>query len=114
MEILNSLPSKKVHATLVHNSGELEAYIVGGLEATDCLVFDILNQKFKVGILFTLEEDFTIQFSKKGKVSTRTAFPSFKNKPPETHDQPELGPARQRVNREHLLQQEVFEKHPSL
>ena len=48
MEILNSLPSKKVHATLVHNFGDVEAYIVGGREATDCLVFDILNQKFKV------------------------------------------------------------------
>ena len=49
---------------------------------------ELLNQKFKVGILFTLEEDFTIQFSKKGKVSTRTTHPSFKNKPPETHDKP--------------------------
>jgi 16S rRNA G527 N7-methylase RsmG len=49
---------------------------------------ELLNQKFKVGILFTLEEDFTIQFSKKGKVSTRTSYPSFKNKPPETHDKP--------------------------
>ena len=48
----------------------------------------MLNQKFKVGILFTLEEDFTIQFSKKGKVTTRTQYPSFKNKPPETHDKP--------------------------
>ncbi len=49
---------------------------------------ELLNQKFKVGIVFTLEEDFTIQFSKKGKVSTRTTHPSFKNKPPETHDKP--------------------------
>ncbi|MDG1477648.1 MAG: SAM-dependent methyltransferase [Vicingaceae bacterium] len=49
---------------------------------------ELLNQKFKVGILFTLAEDFTIQFSKKGKVSTRTTHPSFKNKPPETHDKP--------------------------
>jgi len=49
---------------------------------------EVLNQKFKVGILFTLSEDFTIQFSKKGKVSTRSTYPSFKNKPPETHDKP--------------------------
>jgi tRNA A58 N-methylase Trm61 len=51
---------------------------------------ELLNQKFKVGILFTLAEDFTIQFSKKGKVSTRTTLASFKNKPPETHDQPKV------------------------
>lgn len=49
---------------------------------------ELLNSKFKVGILFTLEEDFTIQFSKKGKASSRTTFPSFKNKPPQTHDKP--------------------------
>lgn len=49
---------------------------------------EVLNSKFKVGILFTLEEDFTIQFSKKGKVSTKSNFPSFKNRPPITHDKP--------------------------
>ena len=50
MEKLNPLPSKRVMSTLVHASGELEAFIIGGLEAidTNCLVFDILNQKFKV------------------------------------------------------------------
>ncbi|MBL4667792.1 MAG: SAM-dependent methyltransferase [Flavobacteriales bacterium] len=58
------------------------------LEEAKNIFSELLNQKFKVGILFTLEEDFTIQFSKKGKVSTRTTHPSFKNKLPETHDQP--------------------------
>ncbi|PCI99394.1 MAG: SAM-dependent methyltransferase [Flavobacteriales bacterium] len=58
------------------------------LEEAKNIFSELLNQKFKVAILFTLEEDFTIQFSKKGKVSTRTAYPSFKNKPPETHDKP--------------------------
>lgn len=58
------------------------------LEETKEILTEVLNQKFKVGILFTLEEDFTIQFSKKGKVTTRSTFPSFKNKPPEEHDQP--------------------------
>ncbi len=58
------------------------------LEDAKNIFSELLNQKFKVGILFTLEEDFTIQFSKKGKVSVRTSYPSFKNKPPETHDQP--------------------------
>jgi hypothetical protein len=58
------------------------------LEETKTILAELLNQKFKVGILFTLKEDFTIQFSKKGKVSTRTTEPSFKNKPPEEHDQP--------------------------
>ena len=50
MEKLNPLPSKRVMSTIVHVSGELEAFIIGGKEAidTNCLVFDILNQKFKV------------------------------------------------------------------
>lgn len=48
----------------------------------------LLDGKFRVAILFTLDEDFTLQLSKKGKVSTRTTHPSFKNKPPQTHDKP--------------------------
>ena len=58
------------------------------LEEAKNIFTELLNQKFKVGILFSLEEDFTIQFSKKGKVSTRTTHASFKNKLPDTHDQP--------------------------
>ena len=58
------------------------------LEEAKNILSELLNQKFRIAILFTLEEDFTIQFSKKGKVSTRIAPPSFKNKPPETHDNP--------------------------
>lgn len=48
----------------------------------------LLDGKFRAAILFTLGEDFTLQLSKKGKVSTRTTHPSFKNKPPQTHDKP--------------------------
>lgn len=58
------------------------------LEEIKTILTELLNQKFKIAILFTLEEDFTIQFSKKGKVSTKTTPPSFQNKPPETHDNP--------------------------
>jgi hypothetical protein len=58
------------------------------LEEAKEVFTELLNQKFKVAILFTLKEDFTTQFSKKGKVTTRSTFPSFKNKPPETHDKP--------------------------
>ena len=58
------------------------------LEEAKVVLSELLNQKFKVGILFSLEEDFVIQFSKKGKVSTRTNPASFKNKLPDSHDQP--------------------------
>jgi len=56
-------------------------------EVTEVLT-ELLGQKFKVGILFTLKEDYTIQFSKKGKMSSRITHPSFEHKPPITHDQP--------------------------
>ena len=44
------MPDKRVMSTLVYVYGELEAFIIGGLEVidTNCLTFDILNQKFKV------------------------------------------------------------------
>lgn len=58
------------------------------LSEAKTILAELLNQKFKVGILFTLAEDFTIRFSKKGKVSTQITPPSFKNKLPDTHDQP--------------------------
>ncbi len=58
------------------------------LEEAKVEITEQLSGKFRVGILFTLEEDFTVQLSKKGKVSTRSTFPSFKNKPPQDHDKP--------------------------
>jgi len=58
------------------------------LEGVIEILKELLGQKFKVGILFTLEEDFTIQFSKKGKMSSKSTHASFENKPPITHDQP--------------------------
>ncbi len=58
------------------------------LDDAKATLSELLSEKFRIAILFTLEEDFTIQFSKKGKVSTKTLPPSFQNKPPESHDQP--------------------------
>jgi uncharacterized protein YydD (DUF2326 family) len=64
------------------------------LTETEALVKELLNQKFKVGTLFSLKEDFTIQFSKKGKASTRTTAPSFEQKPPVSHDKPKVNRAK--------------------
>ncbi len=49
---------------------------------------NLLNSSFKIVTLFTLEEDYSLRISKKGKVSVIKAPPSFTNKPPEDHDQP--------------------------
>ena len=58
------------------------------LAETETELTALLEKKFRIAILFTLEEDFTTQISKKGLVSTRSTHPSFSNKPPETHDKP--------------------------
>lgn len=63
------------------------------LAEIEILLKDFLNQKFKVAILFTLKEDFTLQFSKKGKTNTRITAPSFDKKPPVSHDKPKAGRA---------------------
>lgn len=65
-----------------------------GLKAAQAEINKLLNGKFRIATLFTLEEDFTIQLSKKGKVSTRNTLPSFKNKPPKEHDQPKTKRAK--------------------
>lgn len=64
------------------------------LAETETLLKELLNQKFKVATLFTLKEDFTVQFSKKGKASTRTTAASFEKKPPISHDKPKVGRAK--------------------
>jgi hypothetical protein len=64
------------------------------LPETETLLKELLNQKFKVATLFTLKEDFTVQFSKKGKASTRTTAASFEKKPPISHDKPKVGRAK--------------------
>lgn len=64
------------------------------LKAAQKEINKLLDGKFRVAILFTLNEDFTVQISKKGKVSTRTAAPSFKNKPPKSHDKPKTKRAK--------------------
>lgn len=64
------------------------------LEQSQSLLKELLNQKFKVATLFSLTEDFTIQFSKKGKATTRVAAPSFEQKPPITHDKPKIARAK--------------------
>lgn len=65
-----------------------------GLKAAQAEINKLLNGKFRIATLFTLEEDFTVQLSKKGKVSTRSTSPSFKNKPPKEHDQPKTKRAK--------------------
>ena len=56
------------------------------LSNIDGEVETLLGTAFKVATLFTLEKDLTLQISKKGKPSLRTNNPTFKNKPPESHD----------------------------
>lgn len=58
------------------------------LEETQQILTELLGSKFRIATLFTLTEDFTIQFSKKGKTSIRKTIPSFEQKPPESHDKP--------------------------
>ena len=70
---------------------QVKNYSLAEIEA---LLKEFLNQKFKVAILFTLKEDFTLQFSKKGKASTRITAPSFDKKPPVSHDKPKAGRAK--------------------
>ncbi|MBS9774208.1 MAG: SAM-dependent methyltransferase [Tenacibaculum sp.] len=47
---------------------------------------NLLKEKFRAGILFTLENDLLVFISKKKKISYKTTKPSFKNKLPVTHD----------------------------
>lgn len=58
------------------------------IEETKKKLQELLNSNFKIGTLFTLEEDYSLRISKKGKVAVIKNQPSFANKPPETHDQP--------------------------
>jgi methylase of polypeptide subunit release factors len=56
-------------------------------EAKD-VIADLLTHSFRFGTLFSLKEDTQIFINKKKKVTYKTTAPAFKNKPPETHDQP--------------------------
>ena len=58
------------------------------IEESKKVLQKLLNSNFKIGTLFTLEEDYSLRISKKGKVSVIKTPASFVNKPPETHDQP--------------------------
>lgn len=58
------------------------------IEETKQKLEELLDSNFKIGTLFTLEEDYSIRISKKGKASVIKGHASFANKPPETHDQP--------------------------
>lgn len=64
------------------------------LEETQQVLTELLGKKFRIATLFNLEEDFTIQFSKKGKTSIRKMAPSFDQKPPESHDKPKAKRAK--------------------
>lgn len=58
----------------------------GDEELLHKLLNELLVEAFRVVTLFTLEEDITLQISKKGKASLRKQDPTFKEKPPESHD----------------------------
>lgn len=52
------------------------------------IVDDLLMNKFRFATFFSLEKDVQLFVSKKKKVTYKESHPSFKNKPPEVHDQP--------------------------
>ncbi|MCO6499188.1 MAG: SAM-dependent methyltransferase [Vicingus serpentipes] len=58
------------------------------LEEAKAILKDLLNTSFKIATLFTLDKDYSILISKKGKISSKQSEPSFNNKPPEEHDKP--------------------------
>ena len=58
------------------------------LDEAKAILKDLLNTSFKIATLFTLDKDYSILISKKGKVSSKQSEPSFTNKPPEEHDKP--------------------------
>jgi len=49
---------------------------------------DLLNTSFKIATVFTLNEDYSLRISKKGKFSIVKTHPSFTNKPPVEHNRP--------------------------
>ncbi len=50
-------------------------------------ITDLLLNAFRFATLFSLQEDMQVFVSKKKKVTFKTMHPSFKNKPPEIHNQ---------------------------
>jgi len=56
------------------------------------VIGDLLLNSFRFATLFSLKEDLQVFVNKKKNVSFKTTHPSFKNKPPETHDQPKIRP----------------------
>jgi hypothetical protein len=58
------------------------------IEEAKGILRELLYHKFRNATLFTLVEDYSVQFSKKGKITSKSGEPSFKNKPPQTHDKP--------------------------
>lgn len=58
------------------------------LEETMSELKHLLFEKFRTATLFTLDNDLLIFISKKKQISYKTTQPSFKNKPPITHDKP--------------------------
>lgn len=55
-------------------------------DAAEALIRELIPESFKIATLFTLEQDLTLEISKRGKVSLRKAPPAFSAKPPESHD----------------------------
>ncbi|MEE9349067.1 MAG: SAM-dependent methyltransferase [Flavobacteriaceae bacterium] len=52
------------------------------------VISDLLLNAFRFATFFSLQEDLQVFVSKKKVVSTKEQYPSFTNKPPETHNQP--------------------------
>lgn len=55
-------------------------------KAAEALIATLIPSAFKIATLFTLEENLTLEISKRGKASLRKAPPTFSSKPPEDHD----------------------------
>ena len=58
------------------------------LEESKEVLADLLLTAFRFATVFSLQEDVQVFINKKKKVSVKVIHPSFKNKPPEVHDQP--------------------------
>jgi hypothetical protein len=58
------------------------------IEETKEVIANLLIHSFRFATLFSLKEDTQVFINKKKNVTYKTTHPAFKNKPPETHDQP--------------------------
>jgi len=71
------------------------------------IISELLMNSFRFATFFSLKEDLQLFVSKKKKVTFKKQYPSFKNKPPEVHNQPK---ARKVVSGEYLKHLGVSDK----